>query len=699
MDASTTPTRSIVRPAWVLFAGCTICLLASRASAGIAGDMNCDGHRNGLDLAPFLHALDDPKTYLFYQPDCDYFDGDLNADGNVDMSDVQMLVDLMMGPSDAPETTTGYLNFSIASGNVGIPLEGTYPAHPEHTLKYTITELPDKGYLYQYNPQFQQISTVPFELATNWVAFKPEVAGLGYPYDQIAYTVSSVDNSATSAPRRVALNRTPPDAPFLNAIYPQGQEDTPMIIELEILYEELAPPGNILTLRIDATVSPIFGTLYQIEPDGVTFGQIIASGDIVTNPDRLVGYAPVLNFSGNSANFLWSLEDSMGLYDQFMLTTINLEQVNDTPIAIDTLHQATHLLESFFVKPSFQDIDQVPCFPGAQHTATIHTLPENGLIYVNTMTPENLISQPGMSFPISHSVKLIYQVTQPGLGSPFDQLTWSLSDGCAASNVATMTINIVHGNSPPIMDPVPSLTVTEDSDFIYITLTASDIDEGPGLIHWFIKTLPTKGSLQILNILGTAWVPVVIPNTQVHPNGPEVVVRYKPFANENTLGGPPDQFTVEVADEQLQNPVHEPVFIHITAVNDPPAISGSTTATARILIPSGQNINAVIDNLAVTDDAGDALIEVGLSATNSDALFLNSTTGLVDFVQRTPTSMFFRGTVANVNAALAAGIQYDPLTFGGGFIDMTVYDVGNVGEEQPPMDFSASHQVFVVTNP
>lgn len=699
MEASSSATRLSLRLIWIVSATLALCPLTGRALAGIAGDMNCDGQRNGLDLAPFLHALDDPKVYHFSQPECEYFDGDLNADGNVDMSDVEMLVDLMMGPTDGPETTTGYLNFSIASGNVGIPLEGTYPAHPEHTLKYTITELPDNGYLYQYNPQFQLITTVPFELATNWVAFKPEVAGLGYPYDQIAYTVSSVDNGATSAQRQVALNRTPPEAPFLNAIYPQGQEDTPMIMELEILYEELAPPGNILTLRIDTTVSAIFGTLYQIEPDGVTFGQIITSGDIVTNPDRLVGYIPVLNFSGNSANFMWSLEDSMGLYDQTMLTTITLEQVNDPPIAIDTLHQATHLLASFNIKPSFQDVDQVPCFPGAGHTATIHTLPERGQIYVNTMIPENLVSVPGTSFPLGHSVQLVYHVTEPGLGSPFDHLTWSLSDGCATSNVATMTINIVHGNSPPVMDSVPPRTVMEDSDYTDITLTASDIDEGPGQIHWMIKTLPTKGTLQILNILGTAWIPVSIPNTQIFPNGPEVIVRYRPLADANTLGGPPDQFTVEVFDELNASPVHEPVLIHITAVNDAPVITGSTTATARILIPSGQNINAVVDDLVVTDDAGNALIEVGLSATNADALFLNSTVGLVDFAQRSPVSMSFRGTVASVNAALAAGVQYDPHAFGGGLISMTVHDVGNTGEEQPPVELSASHQIFVATNP
>lgn len=689
------------RVPWIAapFALCAICLISEQASAGVAGDMNCDGQRNGLDLAPFLHALEDPKVFAFHQPECDYFDGDLNADGVVDLIDVELLVERMMGPSDGPETTTGYLNFSIASGNVGIPLGGSYLAHPGHALKYTIVELPEQGYLYQYNPQFQQITTVPYELATNWVGYKPQVAGLGYPYDTIAYTVSSVENGATSAPRKVALNRTPPDAPFINTIYPQGFEDTPMIFELEILYEELAPPGDILTLRVNVPVAPMFGSLHQIESDGVTFGPIIAAGDIITNPDRLVGYIPGLNFSGNSANFLWSLEDSMGLYDQSMLTTINLEQVNDPPIAINTLHQATHLLPSFSVKPSFQDVDQVPCFPGAQHTATIHSLPEKGLIYLNSISPANLISAPGASFPLGYSDKFVYVVTQPGLGSPFDQLTWSLSDGCAVSNVATMTINIVHGNSPPIMEPVQPLTVMEDSDYTYITLNASDVDDGPGPIHWFIKTLPTKGTLQKLNILGTAWVPVPIPNTQIHPNGPQVIVRYKPDAHANTLGGPPDQFTVAVADQQDVNPVHEPVFIHITAVNDAPVITGSTTATARILIPSGQNINAVVNDLAVSDDAGDALIEVRLIATNADALFLNNTAGLVDFMQSSPASMHFRGTVAHVNAALAAGLQYNPHTYGGGLIDMTVRDAGNVGEEQPPVDLVTTHQIVVVTSP
>jgi hypothetical protein len=668
--------------------------------AGVAGDMNCDGIRNGLDVAAFIQALRDPNEFQLSHPECDYFDGDLNADGTVDLIDTEMFTHLLMGPTDGPETTTGYFTFSEASGAVGVPLEGAYPAHPEHALKYTIVELPEHGYLYQYNPQFQQITSVPYELATNLVAYNPQITGTGSPFARIAYTVSSVENGATSAPRQLALNRTPSTIPLMNPISPQGQEDTPTIIELEILYEDLAPPGNILTLRMNTTVSSIFGSLYQIEPDGVTFGQIIASGDAVTNPAHLVGYVPTTNFSGNSANFMWTLEDSMGLYgNPSMLTTINVVQVNDPPIAIDTVHQTTHLIGTFSMKPSFQDVDYVPCLPGAVHTATIHTLPEKGLIYVNTLSPENLVSAPGASFTLNQSTKLIYQITQPGLGSPFDQLTWSLSDGCAASNVATMTINVVHGNSPPVMDPVPPLTVMEDSDYTVITLTASDVDNGPGLTHWMIKSLPTRGTLQILNILGTAWIPVVIPNTQIFPNGPEVLVRYKPNADANTLGGPPDQFTVEVFDDLNANPVHEPVFINITAINDAPTISGSTQATARILIPGMQKVNAVVSDLAVSDDAGEALIEVGMSATNADKLFLNSTLGLVNFVQRTPTSVAFQGTVQNINAALGAGLQFEPDAYGTGFINMTVHDLGNTSEDAQPASLTATHQVAVLITP
>lgn len=682
---------------WVALCGMPICTAAPAARAGVAGDMNCDGIRNGLDLAGFIHAVEDPKSYLYFEPACNYFDADLDANGAVDLVDAEMFIDLLMGPNDGPEATTGQITFSEQSGNVGLVLEGTYPAHPDHPLKYSIVELPGQGGLYQYNPQLQWIGAAPFDLATNWVAYAPATYGPGAPFDRIGYTVTSLVDGKTSPVRYVALNRSPSTIPLLLSVNPETEEDTPTIFQLPILYEELFPPGDVVTTKMVWTVPAIFGNLYQIESDGVTFGVVINQGDTVTHPDRLVGYIPTMNFNGNSALFIWTVEDTMGIYPpgsyNDRVCHVNVTPVNDPPTTSDNVTQASHLVPTFTSELVFSDIDS------SEFTLTIHTLPEHGLLYVGFVSPENLVSTPGQSFQIGYSTDMMYQVIEPGLGSPYDQFTWSVADATAESNVATTLINIVHGNSPPIAEPVPPLFVEEDSDYTYITLTASDIDDGPLPINWQITALPTKGTLQFKNILNN-WVNFVLDGQYLPtPTGDpyQVEVRYKPLADVNTIDDAPDHFCFRVMDGEADESQIETAQIYITAVNDPPVITAPDWVIARILQNGGQHVNAVVTSVRIDDDAdGTALIDVSIEATNANALFMNNTAMLPYFQQRSPTSLSFSGTLEQINLALRAGFQFDPTDLSGGTITITVYDNGATGEQSPPVPLVSTAQIDVV---
>lgn len=689
------PARSILQLAAIC--GLALCFAPLTARAGIAVDMNCDGVRDGRDLQGFVCALDDPKVFLFHEPGCNPWDADLNADGAIDLVDADMAIELMMGPNDRPEATTGQITFSEQSWNVGLELEGLYAQHPDHPLKYTIVELPEQGFLYQYNPAFQQVSAVPFDLASNWVAYSTGSWGAGAPFAKIGYTVTSLVDGKTSQVRYVALNRTPSTIPLMGTEQPQAVEDTPAIFQLPILYEYFFPQGDIVSAKIDTTVNSIFGKLYQIEPDGTTFGAIIESGDVVTHSDRLVGFIPNGNYNGNSGWFIWSIEDTMGLYPpengDFRLATINVAPVNDPPFALDGVIQASHLLTSFDVQISIMDIDST------NFTLTFHSLPEHGLLYVGSISPENLVSAPGQLFEINQPTKLKYVVTEPGLGSPYDQFTWSVADESLNSNIATTLINIVYGNSPPIAVPVPPIVIEEDSDYTYITLTASDVDDGPLPISWQIPSLPTKGTLQFKNILNN-WVSFALDGQYLPPQSGDpfqVEVRYKPFADVNTIDGAPDQFSFRVYDNlgaasQVQN-----VDIHITAVNDPPVITAPNSTTARILHNGGQHVNAVVTSVRVDDDAsGTAIIDVSIEATNANALFMNSVAMLPFFQQRSPTSLAFSGTLEQINLAFRAGFQFDPTDLSGGTITITVYDNGNTGEQTPPVPLIATAQIDVV---
>lgn len=55
-----------------------------------AGDMNCDGASDGLDIAPFVEALMNPEMYAANYPGCNPARGDLNGDQIISVADVAL---------------------------------------------------------------------------------------------------------------------------------------------------------------------------------------------------------------------------------------------------------------------------------------------------------------------------------------------------------------------------------------------------------------------------------------------------------------------------------------------------------------------------------------------------------------------------------------------------------------------------------
>ena len=63
----------------------------------IAGDVNCDGVINALDIEPFLVALFDPAGFPAQFPDCDIDNADINGDGTIDALDIEPFLGLLFG--------------------------------------------------------------------------------------------------------------------------------------------------------------------------------------------------------------------------------------------------------------------------------------------------------------------------------------------------------------------------------------------------------------------------------------------------------------------------------------------------------------------------------------------------------------------------------------------------------------------------
>lgn len=58
-----------------------------------AGDMNCDGEKNGLDIQALVEAIMDPASYALHYPGCNPAHGDMNMDNQVNVADVGLFAE------------------------------------------------------------------------------------------------------------------------------------------------------------------------------------------------------------------------------------------------------------------------------------------------------------------------------------------------------------------------------------------------------------------------------------------------------------------------------------------------------------------------------------------------------------------------------------------------------------------------------
>lgn len=87
-------------PTDVVVVGGQICVATGDAglvalSWSFAGDMNCDGAVNNLDIDAFILAISDPAGYRVAAPTCSERNADANGDGRVDNFDIEAFVGLL----------------------------------------------------------------------------------------------------------------------------------------------------------------------------------------------------------------------------------------------------------------------------------------------------------------------------------------------------------------------------------------------------------------------------------------------------------------------------------------------------------------------------------------------------------------------------------------------------------------------------
>jgi hypothetical protein len=447
-------------------------------------------------------------------------------------------VAIMLGASDADGSA---LTYTIVTGPANGTLSGTAPS-----LTYTPAAnfSGADGFTFSVNDGSAESNVATVSITVTEVSDTPVAADQAVTTNEdtpvaITLDASDADGSAltytiVTGPASGTLSGTAPSLTYTPAANVSGADSFTFVAN------DGSADSNVATVSITVTEvsdTPVAAdqavTTNEDTPVAITLGASDADGSaltytIVTGPANgtlsgtapNLSYTPNVNFSG-ADSFTFSVND--GSTESSVATvSITFTEVNDIPVATD---QAVTTNEDTPVAITLGASDA----DGAAPTYTIVSGPTNGTL---SGTAPNLTYTPAANF------------------SGADSFTFSVNDGSADSNVATVSLTVSQVNDAPGANS-QAITINEDTART-ITLTGTDA-EGATLAFQ-IATPPAHGTLT-----GTA------------PN-----LTYTPAANYNGS----DSFSFTTNDGSATSAAAT-VSITIAGVNDAPAFTKGANATAN----------------------------------------------------------------------------------------------------------------------
>jgi len=468
-------------------------------------------------------------------------------------SEFSIAVPFNFPPTALPQTVT-----TPESTDVTITLEGIDPEM--QPLTASISSLPARGMLLQFG-SLDPITSVPTLVtdALNRVVFQPAPGESGSPYTTFAFRVN--DGMTTSAPATVTVNvlslNDPPVA--FNDAY-STNEDTALNV-----------PAITGILANDA------------DPDLDTLTAVLVSGPLsaqsfTLNADGSFTYTPVPNFAG-ADGFTYQARDPAGLLSNIASVVITVNPVNDAPIATDDAYSTNEDTALSIPLPGVlvndTDID------GGPLTAVLVAGPSNA---------QSFALNANGSFTFTPALNFVGMTT----------FTYRAFDGAAQSNTATVTINVLPINDPPVaVDDI--FNINEDT-----TLTpgapgvlANDTDVDGGPLSAQLVTGPANAQSFVLNANGS--------------------FTYTPALNFNGV----DSFTYRAFDGLALSNIAT-VTINIAPINDAPVALNDAYTTPEDTTLTVPAIGVLIND---SDADGDALAAELVSGPASAAAFALSADG------------------------------------------------------------------------
>ncbi|NIV26898.1 MAG: hypothetical protein GWN45_05930, partial [Gammaproteobacteria bacterium] len=274
-----------------------------------------------------------------------------------------------------------------------------------------------------------------------------------------------------------------------------------------------------------------------------------------------------------------------------------------------------------------------------------------------------------------------------------DQFTVSVTDddGNVETQVISLTVTPVN-DAPVLVNNGLTLDEGTTGGIGGSALSATDVDNTAAELRYTLTGTPGNGTLLL------SGTPLAFGDFFTQADVDAGNIAYVHDGSE-PLTTPADSFTFTLSDGAGGTLAGQTFDFSVTPVNDAPVntVPGPlTTGLNTPVVFSGANVIAVSDV-----DAGVSPIEVDLVAANG-TLNLAQTTGLTFMAGGDGTAaMTFRGTIADINAALD-GMSFTPaLAFegAGASVQMTTNDLGNSGAVLAPQSDVSTVAITVINTP
>jgi len=601
-------------------------------------------------------------------------------------SNLISIADSYVGSSNVRVTlavTNGTLTLSGTTGLSFTAGDGT--ADPDMTFTGTISAINTALAGLAYSPTANYIGAAALEILTNDLG-NGGFGGQMTQDDTLNITVNSVNDAPTGVDMSVSTM--------------EDSGHTFIAPDFGFWDENDFPSDEFYRLKI--LTLPGSGSL-------TNNNVAVSANDFVTVEDIIDGklkFTPAANANGYAyTSFTFKVQDDGGtsnggvdLDTTARTMTINVDSVDDAPSGANNTVTTNEDTVFTFAASDFGFTDSSDSPADSLQAVEIVTLPS-----VGSLTNDNIAVIAGAFISAGDigSGKLKFTPAANANGTAYASFTFKVQDdgltpgsGVDIDGTArTMTINVTAINDAPVNGVPISQGTDLDTNLVFSSgngnlISIADVDAASSSVQ--VALTATNGTVSLsgttgltfsagdgtsdatmtftgtISAINTALAGLTFSPTASYSGAASLQIVTSDQGNTGSGGTLTDDDTVNIAVDSVND----------APVNTVPSAQTINEDNTRVFSTANSNLISIVDS-----DAGSFLVQVTLTATNG-TVTLSGTSGLTFRTGdgTTDATMTFKGTVSNINTALA-GLTFAPTANynGSASLQILTNDLGNFG--------------------